>query len=365
MTEVRSQKSAVRNPKVAINGQATKCANCFLSGCYASALKLISDLRLLVSILFALLFALCLPAQAQQTGNIPRIGYLATRGVVPKEFREGLRELGYVEGKNIVIEPRFAEGKFDRFPGFAAELVRLRVDIIVTLSTPAARAAKRATTTIPIVMLAAGDPIKKGLVASLARPGGNITGLTASAGTSLHTKRLELLKEIVPGLSRVGVFWDSRRRDFPPNQKEMSHAARLFGLKVQSLELRSPDDVESAFQAATQAGVQGLLIGFRHAPISRGRKRIVALAMKSRLPAIYGDKIFVKSGGLMSYGTDFSELYRRKATYVDRILKGAKPGDLPIEQPRKFELFINLETAKQIGITIPPEMLYRADKVIK
>jgi len=244
-------------------------------------------------------------------------------------------------------------------------LVQLRVDVIATVSTPAAKAAKKATTTIPIVMLASGDPVRRGLVASLAKPGGNITGLTRSPGRPLTPKRMELLKEIVPGLSHVGVFWDSRRRDHQHTKKRILHQARSLGLKVQSLELRGTDDIDGAFQAAAQAGVQGLLITFRHAPILRGRKRIVALAIKSRIPAIYGDKIFVKSGGLMSYGTDSSDLYGRQATYVDRILKGAKPGDLPIEQPTKFEMFINLKTAKQIGITIPPEMLYRADKVIR
>ncbi len=314
--------------------------------------------------LCALLFALSVPVEAQEKGKVPSIGYLAPRGLVPKEFREGLRELGYVEGKNIVIVPRFAEGKSDRFPRFAAELVRLRVDIIVTRSTPAARAAKKATTTIPIVMLASGDPVRRGIVASLARPGGNITGLIASAGTSLTGKRMELLKEIVPGISRVAVLWDPRRRNFQRNKKRTVHQAGLLGLKIVSLEVRSPDDLQSAFQAATDGGAQGLTTR-RHAPVMRGRKRVVALAMKSRLPAVYGDKIFVKGGGLMSYGTSWADLYRRQATYVDRILKGAKPGDLPIEQPTKFEMFINLKTAKKIGITIPPEMLYRADKVIK
>ncbi len=312
----------------------------------------------------AMLFALSLPAQAQQKGKVPRIGYLAPRSAVPKEFREGLRELGYIEGKNIIIEPRFAEGKFDRLPRFAAELVRLRVDVIATLSSPAALAAKKATTTIPIVMLAAGDPVRKGLVASLARPGGNITGLTGSTGSYLFAKHLELLKEVVPNLSLVAALWDSRRRDFHRRQKRVNHSAGLLGLKIQSLEVRSPDDLESAFQVATKAGAQGL-ITFRHAPIVRGRKRIVALAIKSRLPAIYGDKRFVKDGGLMSYGTDFADLYRRQATYVDRILKGANPGDLPIEQPTKFELVINLKIAKKIGITIPPEVLFRATKVVK
>ncbi len=318
---------------------------------------------LVVTFAFGLLAA-PLPAEAQQKGKVPRIGYLAPRSAVPKEFKQGLRELGYIEGKNIIFEPRFAEGKFDRFPRFAAELVRLKVDVIVTWSSPAARAAKKATTTIPIVMLARGDPVRRGLVASLARPGGNITGMTSSTGSPLFAKHLELLKEVVPNLSLVGALWDSRRRNFPRTQKRVEHEAGLLGLKIQSLEVRGPDDLESAFQVATKAGAQGL-ITFRHAPILRGRKRIVALAIKSRLPAIYGDKIFVKAGGLMSYGPDQADLYRRQATYVDKILKGADPATLPVEQPKKFDLIINLKSAKRIGLTIPPEVLYRATKVIK
>ena len=318
-----------------------------------------------LAVIFVLgLLAGPLPTVAQQKGKVPRIGYLAPRSAVPKEFKPGLRELGYIEGKNIIFEPRFAEGKFDRFPRFAAELVRLKVDVIVTWSSPAARAAKKATTTIPIVMLARGDPVRRGLVASLARPGGNVTGMTSSTGSPLFAKHLELLKEVVPNLSLVGALWDSRRRNFPRTQKRVEHEAGLLGLKIQSLEVRGPDDLESAFQVATKAGAQGL-ITFRHAPILRGRKRIVALAIKSRLPAIYGDKIFVKAGGLMSYGPDQADLYRRQATYVDKILKGADPATLPVEQPKKFDLIINLKSAKRIGLTIPPEVLYRATKVIK
>ncbi len=320
--------------------------------------------RIFCFALCAMFLTLSFPVEAQQPGKVHRIGYLAPRSAVPKEFKQGLRDLGYVEGQNIVIEARFAEGKFDRFPRFAAELVRLKVDVIATLSSPAARAAKQATTTIPIVMVAAGNPVARGLVASLARPGGNVTGLTASAGPGLAGKRLELLKEIVPRLTLVAALWDPRRRNFPRTQTRMEQAAGLLGLKIQSLEVRSRDDLESAFQAATKAGAQGL-IALRHAPIMRGRKRIVALAIKSRLPAIYGDRRFVAAGGLMSYGTNFADLYRRQATYVDRILKGAKPTNLPVERPTKFELVINLKTAKQLGITIPPEVLYRATKVIK
>jgi putative ABC transport system substrate-binding protein len=318
----------------------------------------------LISILVLGLLVGPLPAEAQQSAKVPRIGYLLPRSAVPKEFRQGLRELGYIEGKNIIFEPRFAEGKFDRFPRFAAELVRLKVDVIVTWSTPAARAAKKATTTIPIVMLARGDPVRRGLVASLARPGGNITGMTSQTDSPLFAKHLELLKEVVPNLLLVAVLLDPRHSGSSRSLKATEHVAGLLGLKIQSLEVRGPDDLESAFQVATKAGAQGL-ITFRHAPILRGRKRIVALAIKSRLPAIYGDKIFVKAGGLMSYGPDQADLYRRQATYVDKILKGANPANLPVEQPKKFELLINLKTANQIGLTIPPEFLFRAHKVIK
>jgi len=236
----------------------------------------------LISTLALGLLACPLPTGAQQTGKVYRIGYLTLASAVHKEFKQGLRELGYVEGENIVIEARLAEGKLDRLPQFAEGLVRLKVDVIVTRSSPAALAAKQATTTIPIVMGATGDPVKRGLVASLARPGGNITGLIARAGRGQLGKRLELLKEVVPKLSRVGALWDPLRRNFPHTQKEAKHAAGLLGLKIQSLEVRSPDDLGSAFQAAIEEGVQGL-ITFRHGPILRGRKRVVALAIKSRL----------------------------------------------------------------------------------
>ncbi len=315
--------------------------------------------------LCAMLFALCFPAEAQQTKKVYRIGFLVNwRYPLNKEFGEGLRDLGYVEGENFVIESRFAEGRSDRFSQLAAELVRLKVDVIVARSTPAARAAMQATTTIPIVMHARGDPVRRGLVASLARPGGNVTGLTARTGQGQTGKRLELLKEVVPKLSRVGVLWDPRRRSFPRNQKRLKHEAGLLGLTIQSLEVRSPDDLESAFQAALKEGAQGLYAA-RHGPITMARKRIAALAIKSRLPTIFGASDFVRAGGLMSYGTDIADGYRRQAIYVDKILKGANPATLPMEQATKFELVINLKTAKQIGLTIPPEVLFRADKVIK
>ena len=320
--------------------------------------------QVLFFLLGALLLAYCIPVEAQQAGKIYRIGFLSSGPAIPRVFKQGLRDLGYVEGENTVIEGRFTEGKHERFPKFAAELVRLKVDVIVTRSSPAAMAAKRATTTIPIVMQASGDPLRRGLVASLARPGGNITGLISRAGRGQTGKRLELLKEAVPKLSRVAVLWDPRRRNFPHLQKLVKRTAELLGLKIQSLEVRNPDDLGSVFQAAIEEGAQGLM-PFRHESILRGRKRFIALAIKSRLPAIYADKRFVTEGGLMFYGTDRDYLNRRHAIYVDKILKGANPATLPMEQATKFELVINLKAAKQIGLTIPPTVLYQATKVIK
>jgi putative ABC transport system substrate-binding protein len=316
--------------------------------------------------LYATFFAFCSSAEAQQAGRVYRIGYVGPRSAIPEEFLQGLRELGYIEGKNIIIDSRLAEGKFDRFPPLVAELVARKVDVLVTLSTPAARAAKSATSSIPIVMLAAGHPVDEGLVASLARPGGNITGLTATTGDNeLHSKRLELFRETVPKLVRLGVLWDPQRSDFTITQKRMKHIAELLGFKIQSVEVRSRNDLPNAFQEATEQGAHGIYAAFRHAPILMGLKDIVHLAIKSRIPAIFGDRDLVKSGGLVSYGTSFADLYRRQANYVAKILKGAKPADLPVEQPTKFELVINLKTAKQIGVTIPPNVLARADRVIR
>jgi len=312
-----------------------------------------------------MLFALCSIAEAQQPTKVPRIGYLAPRSAVPEEFVQGLRDFGYIDGQNIVIEPRFAHGKFDRFPHLAAELVRLNVDVLVTLSTPAAQAGKKATSTIPIVMLAGGHPVDEGLVASLARPGGNVTGLTASTGEGeLEGKRLELFKDTIPKLLRLATLGDPQRNDFPSVQKRTKHTAGLLGLTVQSLEVRSSDDLPNAFQLAAEKGVQGIY-AFRHAPVLTGLKQIATLAIKHRIAAMFSDRQFVELGGLVSYGTSFGDLYRRQATYVDRILKGVKPADLPVEQPTKFEFVINLKTAKQIGLIIPPNVLARADRVIK
>ncbi len=318
----------------------------------------------LISTLVLGLLAGPLPTEAQQKGKVPRVGYLAVRSTVHEAFRQRLRELGYVEGKNIVIEHRSSGRKFERFPGLAAELVRLRVDVIATSSTAAALAAKEATITIPIVMGLSVDPVSNGLVTNLARPEGNITGVTTSYGRGQFRKRLELLKEVVPKLTIVGFLWTPSRRNVQRWMKRFNRVERLMGLKIQSLEVRSTDDFESAFQAANEQGVQGL-IALRQRVILRGRKRIVALAIRSRLPAIQDSKRFAKSGGLMSYGASRADLRRRQANYVDRILKGAKPGDLPIEQPKKLDLVINLKTAKQIGVTIPPSLLYQADEVIQ
>jgi putative ABC transport system substrate-binding protein len=318
----------------------------------------------------AVAFVMCAAAaQAQQPTKVPRIGYLS--GSPPfsiaeriEAFRQGLRELGYMEGKNIVIEWRSAEGKRDRLPALATELVHLKVDVIVTAGPLVTRAAKQATSTIPIVLTQDPDPVRNGFVASLARPAGNITGLSRIA-PELSGKQLELLKEIVPMLSRVAVFGTSTRPGNAQTLREVELAAGAFGVKLQFLDILSPKDIEAAFQAAVRERADGALwivtgsIGNPH------RKKIADLAVSSRLPMIYFQRVDVEAGGLMFYGVNEVDLDRRAAIYVDKILKGAKPADLPVEQPTKFELAINLKTAKQIGLTIPPNVLARADKVIK
>ena len=317
-------------------------------------------------VLCALLFALTLPAQAQQPKKVPRIGYLG--GPHPllerrEAFRQGLRELGYVEGKNIVIEWRSGEGKSERVPALAAELVRLNVDLIVTDGSNSTRAAKEETSTIPIVMAQDVDPVGRGIVGSLARPGGNITGLSNLA-PELSGKRLELLKEIVSRLSRVAVFGTSNTPSTAPGLKETELAAGALGVKVQYSDLRDPKDIEIAFRAADKGRVDAAIVLVGPLVFSQ-RTQIAELAVKSRLPVIYPQTEFTEVGGLMSYGLSITDLDRRAAVYVDKILKGAKPADLPVEQPKKFEFIINLKTAKQIGLTIPPNVLVRADKVIK
>ncbi len=307
-------------------------------------------------------------AAAQQPTKIPRIGFLfasspSTNPARIEAFRQGFRELGYVEGKNIVIEWRFAEGKLDRLPALAAELVRLKVDVIVTGAATNTRAAKEATNTIPIVMAQDSDPVGNGFVASLARPGGNITGL-ATLSPEISGKQLELLKEIVPRLSRVAVFGTSTRPGNAQNLKETELAAGAFGVQLQYLDVLGPKDIETVFRAASKGRADAVLV-LNSPVISSHRPQIADLAIKNRLPTIYPWPEIVEAGGLMSYGTSYTDLFRRAATYVDKILKGRKPADLPVEQPIKFEFIISLKAAKQIGLTIPPNVLVRADKVIK
>ena len=319
--------------------------------------------------LCAMLFALGFPAHAQQPKKIPRIGYLssfdpATDSAGTEAIRFALRELGYVEGQNIVTEYRYAEGKLDRFPELAAELVRLKVDIIVAAGgIGTVRAPMKATKTIPIVMAGLpADPVEAGLVESLARPGGNVTGL-ASLSRELAGKRLELLKEAVPKLVRVAVLYEPRS-NLREVKEDLPVAASALGLTVRSWEVRAADDFDNVFAALNKQRPDGLYISGGPLMIIN-QKRTAGFALKSRLPSMYGNRERVESGGLMSYGADQADIYRRVAYYVDKILKGAKPADLPVEQPTKFELVINLKTAKQIGLTIPPNVLARADRVIR
>jgi len=316
----------------------------------------------------ALLLALSFPATAQQPTKIPRIGFLVASSLSAnlartEAFRQGLRALGYVEGKNIVIEWRYAEGKADRLPSLAAELVRLKVDIIVTAGPAVTRPVKEATTTIPIVMAQDPDPVGSGFVASLAQPGGNITGLSSLA-LELSGKQLELLKESIPKLSRVAVFGNSTRPGNAQALREIEIAAKAFGVKLQYLDVLSSKDIESAFRAASK-GRAGAVLMLGNPVATSQRAQITDLAVKNRLPAIYDRPEFVEDGGLMTYSVSQNDLFRRAATYVDKIFKGRTPADLPVEQPMKFEFIINLKAAKQIGLTIPPNVLVRANKVIK
>jgi putative tryptophan/tyrosine transport system substrate-binding protein len=306
--------------------------------------------------------------KAQQPAKIPRIGFLSptfpsTNPARREAFRQGLRELGYVEEKNIVIEWRSAEGKRDRLPALAAELVRLKVDVIVTAGPGSTRASKEATSVIPIVMGQDSDPVGNGFVASLARPGGNITGL-ATLAPEIGGKRLELLKEIVPKLSRVVVLGTSTSPGSAQQLKEVERAAGALGVKLQYLDVLDPKDIETAFREAGKGRAEAVLTLGSSILLSH-RAQLADLPVKNRLPAIYAQPEYVEAGGLMTYGVSITDLFRRAATYVDKILKGRKPADLPVEQPIKFELIINLKAAKQIGLTIPPNVLARADKVIK
>ncbi len=305
---------------------------------------------------------------AQQSAKIPRIGLLSSfsSSVTARwhtAFLQGLRELGWVEGKNVGIEYRYAEGRSERLPDLAADLVRLKTDIIVAAITPEALAAKNATKTIPIVVASMGDPVELGLVESLAHPGGNITGLTNIPAEQVG-KRLELLKEIIPKLSRVAVLWDPRNQTSALAWKEIQLPARRLGVQLHSLELRSPNDFDKAFEAATKARADALAI-MPGLSFVANLKRIADFAAKSRLPSLYHLREFAEAGGLVAYGADRADLFRRAATYVDKILKGAKPADLPVQLPTKFELVINLKTAKQLGLTIPRSVLLRTDEVIE
>ncbi len=320
-------------------------------------------------VLCAMLLALSLSAQAQQPARIPRIGILIPASMSSysarvEAFRQRLREHGYVEGKNIVIEYRYAEGKPERLPDLAAELVRLKVDVIVTASGPAILAAKKASATMPIVFASAGDPVGTGLVSSLARPGGNITGLSVMA-PDLDGKRLELLKEAFPKIARVAFLWEgSGGRRGNLTLTDMEAAAKALGVKLQSLPVRGLDDFDSAFARAKRDGAQAL-ITTSGALFNTQQRPVLAFAAKNRLPAMYPTSDFVEAGGLMSYGPNFTDSWRRAADFVDKILKGTKPADIPVEQPTKFEFIVNLKAAKEIGLTIPPNVLARADKVIR
>jgi putative ABC transport system substrate-binding protein len=320
--------------------------------------------------LCALLFTLCSSAAAQQPARVPRIGYLSTAGDARSNapqlelFRQGLRDLGYVEGNNIFIEYRSLEGSLERLQSVLAELVQLKVDVLYVASLTGIRAAKQATKTIPIVMMTTADPVATGLIASLARPGGNVTGLTLLT-RELTGKQLELLKEVVPTASRVGFLLDADSKPASARFKEYEASGRALKMTLQSLPVRRQNpDFEAAFQP-TEKGRASALIIVRSSLFSDNRKQIVDLAIKHRLPSINEVSENVEAGGLMSYSANTADSYRRAAFYVDRILKGAKPAELPVEQPSKFELVINLKTAKQIGLAIPPNVLARADRVIK
>jgi len=326
--------------------------------------------RAFVGTLAGGLLASRLAAEAQKPAKVARIGWLADNPAATphlvEAFRQGLRDLGYVEGRSVVIEYRAAEGKLDRFPGLAAELVAVNVDVIVAANNVAARAAKQTTRTLPIVFTSVGDPVTSGLVTSLARPGGNVTGLS-NLTPELVGKCLEQLTQAVPGVSRVAVLWQPG--GLPERMekivlKEAEVAARTLGVQLQIVEARGPEDFDRAFSDMTRASAGGLAV-FGSAVLIRERRRLADLAAKNRLPAVYSLREFADAGGFMAYGPNLADLFRRAATYVDKILKGAKPADLPVEQPTKFELVINLKTAKALGLKIPQSLLQRADELIQ
>jgi putative ABC transport system substrate-binding protein len=327
------------------------------------------DRRTFVGAAAGALLTLPLAATAQQAENVRRIGFLSLNSAEMAQhllaaFRQGLRERGWVEGKNIVIELRFAEGNVDRLPMLVAELIHLKVDIIVTGASVATWAAKNATKTIPIVMGASADALGEGLVTSLAHPGGNITGMTFLVGPEIAGKHLELLKEVAPAASRVAVLTNPTNRSHATLTRELKAAARAFGVELQVLDARTPDQLDSAFAAMTRERAAALLV-LTDSMFVGQRRRVAELAARSRLPAMYHQREFVDAGGLISYGASLSDMFRHAATHVDKILRGAKPGDIPVEQPTKFELVINLKTAKALGLTIPQSLLLRADEVIQ
>lgn len=321
-----------------------------------------------VSLLLALLFTFSLPARAQAQMRMRRIGFLGNSTPVLEEnligpFRDGLRDLGYVEGKNIVVEYRWAEGKYERFPALIAELIASKVELIVTAGTPAAVAVKKAAPSTPLVMIAVGDPVGTDLIKSLAHPGGNITGLTSIA-SDLEGKRLELLREVLPQVSHVAVLWNPASPFQVVLEKELQAAARDLGIKVLSLGVKAAEDLDTAFAIVLKERPGALLV-LADRLFLHNRARIMKFALKNRLPGVHAYVELVEAGGLMSYGPSYPGMHRRAAYYVDRILKGTKPADLPVERPAKFELVINLQTAKAIGLQIPPNVLARADRVIR
>jgi putative tryptophan/tyrosine transport system substrate-binding protein len=326
------------------------------------------DRRTFIGAVTGGLLAAPLAAEGQQTGKVYRIGMLETRSTVLNAanidaFRQGLRELGYTEGQNLQIVYRSSDGRDERFPSLASELVRLKVDLILTRGTPAALAAKRATRTIPIVMAASADPVGSGLVASLGRPGGNVTGLS-SADIEVYAKRFELLRAMVPKLARIAAIFDMSNPVIPPQWHVVEATARSLGIHAQLLDVRRPQDLGWAFDAAAKQRAEALIVGV--GSITQGNLRTIAdLAAKQRLPSIYGAKEYVDFGGLITYGASDPHMYRRAATFVDKIFKGAMPSDLPVEQPTTFELAINLKTAKALGLTIPQSLLQQADQVIE
>jgi putative tryptophan/tyrosine transport system substrate-binding protein len=324
--------------------------------------------KIVIGLLTAVLLTTVSFANAQQKGKIPRIGFLGNSTAeleanLIEPFREGLRDLGYVEGKNIVLEWRWAEGKYERFPALIAELIAAKVDVIVTAGTPATIALKNATTTLPLVMIAVGDPVGTGLIASLAHPGGNLTGLT-SISPELEGKRIELLREVIPKLSHIAVMWNPKNAYHVIENKEVKGVAAAIRMKVLYLGVEAEGQLDNAFAQIVKEQPAALLV-LADRVFLHNRARIMDFTVQHRLPGIYAYLELVEAGGLMSYGPSYADMHRRAATYVDKILKGTKPADLPVERPAKFELVINLKAAKQIGVAIPPNVLARADKVIK